>query len=337
MENSEIFKQIPEDVRLRMLAPEGWNLSDDGSNIYNKEIIKTGKYVKGDMEFEVTHETLCHWAETANLMIASGVRIPVPLNPSIDRHAPLNDEKNIRGLVLSMSVVGNGLVAKIQINDSDADNLVANFDTSIESPPAYRDGLGRTYLRPITAVALTERPVVPGLRNWEKIAASGIYTFSLEEEQMNYSKIAASLGLSEDAKEEDIIKACNDLKQFKASIEEEEDKEKKKEITASLPDPKLVVLLSDNIKMKLDNLVEKGLVSPSTRSKLETKFMEDSAMTVLASNGGSSVLSDVLDILKDNTSIRLSEKSGAQVVGLENPLVKESDGYAAMMRAAERK
>ena len=42
---------------------------------------------------------------------------------------------------------------------------------SIHVPPQFTDGLGRTYVRPIRHVAITDYPVIPGLGRFEALAA----------------------------------------------------------------------------------------------------------------------------------------------------------------------
>ena len=157
---------------------------------------------------------------------------------------------------------------------------------------------------------------------------------------MNYSKVALALGLPEDADEEKILKACNDLKQFKASVEEDEENKKKDkvvDVAASLPDPRLVASISENVRLRLNNLVEKCLVTPATKQQIETKFLENSEANVLFSSGGIDVLSTMLDILQSNAPIRLSEKTGPQVSELADPRKSSDAGVQALMRAAEGK
>jgi hypothetical protein len=130
-------------------------------------LIRAGKYVKKSqgLEFEVGKSTLKHWADTFAAMLANGVDVTVPIGHTTDAEAN-------RGYVRDMYADGDSLYGIIELVGEDAIDMAGRVNVSINSPPEFTDGKGNTYYRPITHVALTTNPVVPGLKGFEAIAAS---------------------------------------------------------------------------------------------------------------------------------------------------------------------
>ncbi len=133
---------------------------------YRKELIHAGTFVKDGQEFRVDGAALRHWKRTFDAMRRRGVEVPVPVEHT-------RDPERRRGTVVEMELGTNlrgepALFGVFEFRDGEA----PLSSVSIYAPPSFTDGLGTRYVRPITHVALTDYPVVPGLDPWLPLAAS---------------------------------------------------------------------------------------------------------------------------------------------------------------------
>jgi hypothetical protein len=156
---------------------------------WEKELIYIGEFVKGDVKFNVTEKLIDHWVKEFSAMSQHGFKVKLPVEHTFD------PEQN-RGHIVSLSkkLDSKGRIAlfgAIEFLDAEAAKLAHSTDVSIYSPPTYTMGNGYTANRPITHVALTDYPVVPGLDPFETLAAS-----LKEVMKMSMKDLADKLGLT---------------------------------------------------------------------------------------------------------------------------------------------
>ncbi len=155
---------------------------------FDKELIYVGSFHSPNGKFDVDEGLIDHWVSQSVKMVEQGFKIKLPVDHTFD------PEKN-RGHVLQLSKRLDsknriGLFGRLSFIDEEAARLAKSTDVSIYSPPHYVMGNGYTANRPITHVALTDYPVVPGLDPFLTIAAS-----LTEGTSMNLASLAEALGI----------------------------------------------------------------------------------------------------------------------------------------------
>jgi hypothetical protein len=115
----------------------------------------------------VDGDELDQWVETFHAMAADGERVTLPI-----RHTAGADPEANRGFVHDLFREGDSLFGIIEAIGDDALKAVSRSDVSIYAEPEFKSGNGKTYPWAIQHVALTTKPVIPGLAGFEAIAAS---------------------------------------------------------------------------------------------------------------------------------------------------------------------
>ena len=247
----------------------------------------------------------------------------------------------LRGRVKSMYVEGDSLIMTCELIGEDAIAAAGRNDVSIHSPPEFTDGKGNKYQQPITHVALTPEPLVPGLGEFISIAASR----RLEFRTMNLKGLAKLLGVEGDVDpasaegkfttaikklQSDLAAANKKLGTVKASHDDEpnpkdKDKDKDKDKGKSKdkePAPLAVSLMvlslaRENRTLRLDKLLESGRIDKAAHAKLIETFATDGPLTLAlsANTKDADGFDRVYDILKDNKPVSLGEHTGLQDTG----------------------
>lgn len=197
---------------------EGFQLDTAGGGkrrAYWKELIYCGRFQKGSLKFSVTPTThdpkrnifsLAHWEQTGRQMLQNGVGVPMPVEHTTDPTKKRADIVEYASRPNSRGVMS--LFGKVEFVDADAERDLKSAGVSIYVPTSQpvTDGLGRKYETPITHVAFTDYPVIPGL---EKFAIAASFIESDEPDgDKKMSKImdyASQLGLPTDGKDDDSI------------------------------------------------------------------------------------------------------------------------------------
>jgi len=312
---------------------------------FRKELVKTGRWVKGPTTFEITETLLDHWVATFQLMTANGVRVPCPAT-----HEGQGDPDKNRGWVVDMFREGGSLVALVDLVGEDGLAASRRSDVSIFSPASFTDGKGNEYRRPIIHVALCTDPVISGLGEFERIAAS----LQLEESSMDWKKIKEALGIKEEMKDENaetlVLSAVGvlDQKVKDAASAMKASDDKTKTIQTALDelklsgqevqvDPVVLKLVGDARRQKLDALVTGSRITKSTRDKLVDVFLgKDDAALSLSIQRRDENLDKLLDILADNKPAHVGEQTGPQTTVVlsggakvdDSPLVKDAEKRA---------
>ncbi len=353
--------KINEDVPVIYCAPALGGFAQDPSDplVFEKEMIYEGNFAKGDHRFIVTKEDLQHWKLTHGGMLATGIKIPVPVEHTTD------PEKN-RGEVIGVDVRTrpDGKLAaygRVKFNDAAAAAQHKNSDVSIYVEPSFKDGNGTVWRRPIRHLALTNYPVIPGLGTFQPIAAS--FEGGLDMSPM--VPLAQQLGIQNADQKDDAALTAEIVASFSSLV----DKVKKLEGAGQQPPqvpgqppgmpgappvagpPKmqlsapLLSMFRDNRQNKIDNLVRNGNITKATRDKLIEEYCNDEALA-LAFDSVEATASDVkldglvMALSLNSIPVAQGERSGAQAGvmamslsnptknGVENPLVANAEARA---------
>lgn len=300
---------------------------------YRKELIRTGQFVKDseNLDFEVTSDTLKHWAASFQQMKQNGVKVPIP-----NTHAAAGDADQNRGYVTDMFVVDDSLVMTCEMIGREGIEAAAKCDVSIWCPPKLRDGDGNEYKIPIEHVALCTDPVITGLGDFIPLAASK----RAKEPNMDLTKIKKALSIAEELTLENaealILSAHEALTKKLTTLGEQFDAFK---ATAGdktpKPDAALVSLSADNRNMKLAALVEAARITPAVRDKLAKLFVDEAPLTLALSNGTAGLFNEIVEALRENDPVKLGESSKAQTLALSSPIV--SDEKNPLMADAQQR
>lgn len=332
---------------------KGLQLSDVDPLVRRKELIYIGNFRKKnnseDIRFDVDETTLQHWHNTFIAMSANGIEVPVP-----EEHT--TDLTKRRGTLIKTEIALNkrglrALYGHIKFKDIESLKLAETTNASIFVPPELTDGKDNTYHHPITQVALTDYPVIPGLEKFQSIAASLVLS---ENSNMSLRAIAKSLGIKDDVEDKEletaIGKAIAELKkQIKASDPPE--------VTptgagagagagaGNLPANPPVVslsmvnLLKDNRRMKLMDLQNKGKIVPAVREEFEKEYCSDTALKLSLSLSANDTdpFEKMLSIIANNEAVMsFAEKTRGQSIALSNPIdAKENPLIAVAERLAK--
>lgn len=294
-----------------------------------KEIMRTGSYFKAadGLSFEIDTDILDHWASTCEEYLAAGNRIPVPAT-----HYDSENPESNRGWVTGMERSGESLYAFMDLFGPDRksiETLAAVSDVSIFVPPERVDGHGKMFVRPITHVALCTDPVIPGLEQFEVLAASHAATKKEQTMKLDLAKISAALNITEAMTEENaeslILSAAATLTgkvtaaEAKVTTAETEVATLKLSHSPKKADPVLVSLAAENRSHKLDALVSAARITPAVREKLAKHYINADTLSLSLGSGGKDGFDEIVEALKDNDPVVLGEQSGRQVLELSHP------------------
>lgn len=262
---------------------------------YHKPLIKVGKYTKDSdgVSFVVTDDLLTHWNNTVLEMSENGIKIPVPLGHT----------ENNKGYLKSTFIKDKTLIGVIDLVGTDAAELAKTQDVSIYVPPKFTDGKGRTYNRPIRHVALTSYPVIPGLGEFEAVAASLILIN--KEKEMELGAIKLALNVEGEATEDSILAGITKLKE---SIP----------IQLSFNDATIKVA-TENRELKIGQLINTGKITPAVGEELKKIYTTKDNITLSLSSEDSTFDKMVEALSKNESVVKTGEKTGQQTLELSDP------------------
>ncbi len=268
-------------------APAMELAGDDGLKRFSKELIRVGKYVKASagQTFEVTSAVLDHWVQTFSQWIAGGNKVSIPLG-----HETVNNPDKNQGWVTGLKRVGDSLFGIMELLNPD---LALVTDVSIGVPAEFTDGKGTRYVRPITHVALTTKPVVPGLGAFEAMS------LSLGDSKMDVQQLASLLGMTGDVSEELVLAEVTKLKPKSV-------------------DPLVVTLTAESRQAKLDALVTAGTITPAVKDIIASQYIDEDALTLSLANTGDDGFETLFKVLALNKPVALGENTAAQLLELSN-------------------
>lgn len=337
---------------------------------FQKEIMAVGEYVKGDMQISITPDTLANWVQQFNAMRANGVRVSIPTQ----HHTDGNPDQN-NGWVDDLFIEGDRLIMACTLIGADAIKAAARSDVSIYSPPQFVDGKGNKYAQPIVHVAMVTDPVVPGLGAFVPISFSqqGAPAMDLTFLQT----IATALGVAEPVTAENyqalITNAVNALVAKVRGVPSPAApppappsdpggpvpagppagggmstptpgatvKKVTTEYAASMQphNPQLVKLLADNRRLKIEQLVRDGKISPAVRDKMIARFIGDKNAAVelaLSRSDDGSDFDAMIEAFTINQPLRRGEQTGGQIA-MSNPIAAEGKDQDRLAKKMEER
>lgn len=333
---------------------------------FRKELIRTGRYVKDSdgIDFEVTRDdhdpkarkfSLAHWVAEFGRMKAAGVKVTLP-----EDHDGAGQAGKNHGSVVDLFAEGDSLVAVIDVVGERGIELAAKNDVSIYVPPSTPDGKGGQFTRAIEHVALTPTPVIPGLGDWQAIAASRTPTRKEPTMPIQWEEIQKAIGAAEkltDATAPPLIlshvtataKTIQDLTAERDKFKADAESHKAEVLKLSKDPPREptameLELAGENRALKLAKLVDEAKITPAAAAKIKARWVDATALKLsLSRNGTDDGFKELVDALADNDPVSLGEKSGMQVVslswdhakgGAESPLVANAKRRAEAAKTA---
>jgi hypothetical protein len=317
---------------------------------FRKEMLSVGHYIHPvwGWHLDITADRLHRFAATFNQMKANGVAVEVPVDHS------LSAEDNY-GYVVDMVVEKNksGVLALYGIHemagDKGIDLVHRNKGVSVLIEKDFKDGKGNAYGEAITHSSIVQQPVVPGQEDFEAVAASianktniPILFMSGKDSTMDelLKKLREFLGADDTLTAEnamsriqshiDGIKTQKDeLQKRVGDLEGEVTGLKAKAASTVSVDPNLAEQMGVTAEQQLDLLVQTGKITPAVKGKLAASLVgvagSRNVMAMSIQTGGKpSMLSIIVEALKDNDPVKLGEQTKLQALSRVTPDADQS-------------
>ncbi len=155
-------------------APMGSPTTDSDGAVrrrYIKDVLHVGRFVHPDEDWtlDVTRERIDGWVRTLKRMLSAGIDVEV----FADHGQQGSRSESIRGYVRDGWRDGDELIFEIEMVGQRGILLAETVHTaSVEIENDFVGGRGEHFGEAITALAVGEKPIVPGQRPFERIAAS---------------------------------------------------------------------------------------------------------------------------------------------------------------------
>ncbi len=283
--------------------------------IYSKKILPAGKVYNGGKAWEFSTADLDKIVATFHKMQADGISVPVQAGHN-------EDPDKTRGKVLDVWRDGNALYASVEMIGEDGIKLASVSDTSVYIEFKHERG-GTVYENALVHLACTPVPAVPGLGNFEPLAAS-VYRPQEGKTNMDALKtIATLLGIGGDNMDESSLMEAvkKAICEMQAAVEASKTKADEKPAMSASVDSSVLDEYASLYDLKLSNLVEHGKISPDQKAKLSALFCGTSgkrsavclsATAAKAAGLDQAVALSVIDILNLAPAKKLGEKTGEQ-------------------------
>lgn len=312
-------------------------------NVYRKELLPVGSYRKDsdDLDFDISLDTLKHIRDVTNEMIGAGVRVPL-----VNTH----DGEDAHGQILKVSVdescgKGGSSFVDVEFSDDTCREKAMRNDISAFIPPEFVDGKGNAWKRPLRHVAITPYPVIPGLRQWESIAAS--FHSSIRRTPM-LENLEKTLALSFDAKDDEaarqkaVVKAVATLAEQSLELSEQlktlkDEKRNSKPAIDPINYPESVVLSFGRARSReINDLVHKAKITPAVAKELTKRYCNSKCVALALSEGTTDDFDDLLKILSKNAAPAQSGRhsAGDYAIKLSH---NGGSGDSAIVEAAKRR
>jgi len=328
-----------------------------------KDMVSVGLYIHPEhkWELDVTPERLSQYLTAFKAMRANGVDVEIPIDHS--RSAADN-----LGYVVDMLIKPNHkgeltIWGVHEIRGQNALDIIArNKNVSVAIEKNFVDGKGNKYGEAIVHSSVVQGPIVPGQNDFVKIAASRdggdakqypVFCLFKGEKTMDKEmllKLKALLGKDDDSTEENVlsrleaaIKVSGENKEALDTAQKEVKKlsglvkaaEKKTAGNTEVKiDPNLAEQMGSTAEDQLSLLVSAGKITPAVKDKLAAGLIGETGKRnlialSLGENSSPSVLSVVVDALKENDLVKLGEQTGAQVMQRTVPADDKGEGTKA--------
>jgi hypothetical protein len=326
------------------------NLSlGDSCLTFEKQHAYPGKFsmptAGGRVDFELTEAAILQIADESQRYLDNGNQCNLPTHHTEDTEA--NRGKATKWYAKPDSKGRLGLFSVNEFRDEEAAKLAKTSQTSIFAPAETEDGAKNKYTRAVTHVALTGRPVIPGLDGFTPIAASLV---SMKGKTMPMKDLAVSIGLqlSEDIASDDAKASVKIVEAFKVEQAAKDaavlELSEYKKLNPPKTDPvriskTQVAMLRENRELKLSNLVKDGNITPAVSKSLQDIFCGEATLSLALSEDKTDDFDAVVKSLKDNDPIKLSEQTGPQAGSVStlldpktNPMLADAHKKVAAAR-----
>lgn len=342
----DMYLSVRDDDRFKAIAISGAH-TDHKTGIlsqrFRKTICRAGDIYKHseDRTFCVRSEHLENWALQFSRMKSDGIKVRIPAS-----HEKAGDPDATRGVVDDMFVVdGETLVMSCTMFGHDGIAAAMRNDVSIFAEEEYISDKKVTYFNPIRHVALCPDPVVSGLGEFIKIAASS----AAKENDMTWKEFEARF----DVKDVTDANALDKIGSVYGAVVEERDKLKTTETTLSAastkledenkelavklkaatdpkedPHPQVVKLSCKSVGRDMDDLVTGGKITPAVRKALGEIFDKKAITAALSADPELTTINKIVAALSENDIVELGEHAGAQVA-LSTELSTQANGKDA--------
>lgn len=318
---------------------EALTLDKSDPLVFEKEAIYESKEfdAKG-LKFSVDGKALDHWATMVDLFLERGITIPMPIGHVTD---PTAKRAEVIGAVRRKNSKGKeSLYIKGRFRDEKAKEELKTANVSLHSPKEWEVN-GKTYRWPIVHVAFTDYPCIPGLEQLKLLSAS----LTIEApKKMSLATVAEKLGLPHaDKSDEELTtavmarfdemqKQIEELSTGSSSTSVDGEEDAGPAVSASL-----IGVVKRSRTLELDDLTNKGIITPAIRKDLDSRFVSDKAITLSLSNAETPDGFDLMvsTLRKNGPVLSLSSKTGRQAAddggrgGAEkNPLLADAEARA---------
>ena len=325
------------------------NDDDKPTRRFRKDAVKVGTYshpTDGWTE-DFTTERFDRWCSTFKKMRDAGVDVEF----FADHGTPGDRIEKVRGYIEDMYRDGDDLMVVVEMSGEDGIKIAESCrNVSIELDE-FTDAKGNDYGEAIVAVVACEKPVVPGQRPFERIAASRtgskpntkipILTLAAKPpEDTDMTPLLEAIGKAVGADDVTEDNAVEKFQAFATSHTEQADKVKTltdqladletKAGKGKMPevDEDLLEDLAEAREAELNQLVTDGKITPAARKGIAAASIGDPGKrrtlglsTKVAKHLGftTPLAKQVIDALKENDPavlMKLREKTGPQVLAL---------------------
>ena len=247
-----------------------------------------GKY----QDIVVTSRDMDMYAQSTNKYIIAG-KVTVPIEHTEDL------EKN-RGYVAKLlrkrdKKGRDSLYAVVDFRDKDAAKLANSSCVSVFIPPYIQDGKKVLYPRSMKHLALTNDPILPGLENFQCIAASFNGPIMTIMELAKKLGFTPAEGTSDEALGTMIFNAVSQLQEkLKKAMAGDKPADK-----PAQGDPVVASLLKENREGKIDGLLRDNKITPAVSKTLKEKWCSEECISASLKEGSqtSDAFKDVVDTL----------------------------------------
>lgn len=304
-------------------------------NVYRKELLPVGKYRKDsdDLDFEISLDTLNHINTTIKGMLDAGVRIPLVKN---------HDGDSSFGQILKGAIDGESLFVDIEFTDTKCRDEALRNDVSAFIPPEFVDGRGNAWKRPLRHVAITPYPVIPGLGNWETVAASFHTSNSRNIDMLD--ELISALGLSfsadvtEDNKKKQTVTVVKKLVDQSLQLADEliyarAEKETLRPAKTELP-PIIINQVRKSRQRDIEDLLLGEKITPAVAKDLIKEYCDKDSVELALSEESVDEFDTMIRILGKNRAVKRSGRvlklAHNEQTG-DSPLVEAAKARAAMV------
>lgn len=359
----------------------GWyRLDQKNPLLYEKECIYADDFAKLDssgegLAFAVRRNILEHWQTSLRNLRAAGIKSPLAKS-----HDTWDQPEDRLGEVVDAEVRENdkglpSLFLRILFDDEKSRDIGLKGDVSIGSPDVWYDGKKRRWDYPLQHVASTNAPVVPGLEEWRKIAAS-FANPNTKVETMDLDELITLLGIEvpEDANTDEAKKALIQAKLKEITggaapppapedvdMSHEEDEAKRKAAAAAaggsagggapVPQAKRVTvafshddptvsMFRDTSHDRVNMLVEQKIITPATAKHINTTFFSANDIAFSLNNKRQEYGKKIIELVKLVAKDRPLKDSGRTEAGDNDDAIELSHSGKAkdvLVKNAEKR